>query len=245
MSDAILQVKDLRKSYGDHEVLKGLSYEIGKGKIIGLLGPNGCGKTSMIKSIVGLINDYKGEILIDGIKPGVETKEMIAYLPERNFLPNWATPKSAIKYMSDFYKNFNKERAYELLRAFGLPENQKIKTMSKGMKEKVHLLLVMSRDAKLYILDEPLGGVDPVARDFIMETILRNRFAGSTILLSTHLIYDIERILDGVLMIKDGNLIVDTNVSEITAKGMTVEDLFKDVFRYQMEMEVPYYAQTY
>lgn len=242
MSDAILQVKDLRKSYGDHEVLKGLSYEIGKGKIIGLLGPNGCGKTSMIKSIVGLINDYSGEILIDGNKPGIATKEIVAYLPERNYLPEWATPKYAINYMADFYKNFNKERAYELLKAFGLPEKQKMKTMSKGMKEKVQLLLVMSRDAKLYILDEPLGGVDPVARDFIMETILKNRFAGSTILLSTHLIYDIEKILDGVLMIKDGNLIVDTKVEDITAQDKTVEDLFKEVFRYQMEMEVPYNA---
>lgn len=240
MSNSVLQVKNLRKSYGSHEVLKGLSYEIAQNKIIGLLGPNGCGKTSMIKSIVGLINDYEGEILIDGQKPGVYTKEQVAYLPERGFLPAWMTPKAAINYMADFYKNFNKERAYELLRALGLPEKQKVKTMSKGMQEKVHLLLVMSRDAKLYILDEPLGGVDPVARDFIMETILQNRHAGSTILLSTHLIYDIEKILDGVLMIKDGKLAVDTDTASITAQGKTAEELFKEVFRYSVGMEVPY-----
>ncbi len=240
MSNAILQVRNLEKSYGSHVVLKGLSYDIEQNKIIGLLGPNGCGKTSMIKSIVGLINDYKGEILIDGQHPGAYTKEQVAYLPERNYLPAWMTPKAAINYMADFYKNFNKERAYELLKAFGLPEKQKIKTMSKGMQEKVQLLLVMSRDAKLYILDEPLGGVDPVARDFIMETILKNRHAGSTILLSTHLIYDIEKILDGVLMIKDGNLVVNTEVSNINSQGKSVEDLFKDVFSYNPGMEVPY-----
>ena len=240
MSNTILQVKDLKKSYGSHVVLKGLSYEIEQNKIIGLLGPNGCGKTSMIKSIVGLINDYEGEILIDGMKPGAYTKEIVAYLPERNYLASWMTPKSAIKYMADFYKNFNKDRAYELLKAFGLPEKQKIKTMSKGMQEKVQLLLVMSRDAKLYILDEPLGGVDPVARDFIMEAIMKNRYEGSTILLSTHLIYDIEKILDGVLMIKDGNLVVNSRVDYITAQGQTVEDLFKEVFSYNPGLEVPY-----
>ena len=227
----LLQVKDLKKSYGDHQVLKGLTFDIEEGKIVGLLGPNGCGKTSMIKSIVGLINDYKGEILIDGQKPGVYTKEQIAYLPEKNFLPAWMTPKSAINYMADFYKNFNKDRAYEMLRTFNLPDNQKIKTMSKGQQEKMQLLLVMSRDAKMYILDEPLGGVDPVARDFIMETIMKNHQKNSTILLSTHLIYDIEGILDHVIMIKDGLLAVNTDTESIKEHDMSVENLFKEVFR--------------
>ena len=140
------------------------------------------------------------------------------------------TPKSAIKYMADFYENFNKEKAYSMLKAFDLPDNQKIKTMSKGMQEKVQLLLVMSREAKLYILDEPLGGVDTVARDFIMETIMKNRFENSSILLSTHLIYDIEGILDRVLMIKGGELEVDTDVKNVIDHNMTVEDLFKEVF---------------
>lgn len=231
MGNALLQVKDLKKSYGNHQVLDGLNFKIEPGMIVGLLGPNGCGKTSLIKSIVGLINDYEGEILIEGAHPGVDSKKAIAYLPEKNYLPSWMTPKSAIKYMSDFYDNFNAEKAYSLLRAFELPEKQKIKTMSKGMQEKVQLLLVMSREAKLYILDEPLGGVDPVARDFIMETIMKNRFENSTILLSTHLIYDIEGILDRVLMIKGGKLEVDSDVKNIMDHGMTVEDLFKEVFR--------------
>ncbi len=231
MGNTLLQVKDLKKSYGDQQVLNGISFKINPGMIVGLLGPNGCGKTSMIKSIVGLINDYEGDILIEGKKPGVESKKAIAYLPEKNYLPAWMTPKSAIKYMSDFYDNFNKDKAYEMLRAFDLPEKQKIKTMSKGMQEKVQLLLVMSREAKLYILDEPLGGVDPVARDFIMETIMKNRFANSSILLSTHLIYDIEGILDRVLMIKGGNLEVDTDVKNVIDHKLTVEDLFKEVFR--------------
>lgn len=231
MGNALLQVKDLKKSYGDHQVLNGINFKINPGMIVGLLGPNGCGKTSMIKSIVGLINDYEGEILIEGEHPGVESKKAIAYLPEKNYLPAWMTPKSAIKYMADFYENFNKEKAYSMLKAFDLPENQKIKTMSKGMQEKVQLLLVMSREAKLYILDEPLGGVDPVARDFIMETIMKNRFENSSILLSTHLIYDIEGILDRVLMIKGGELEVDTDVKNVIDHNMTVEDLFKEVFR--------------
>ena len=231
MGNALLQVKNLKKSYGDHQVLNGINFKINPGMIVGLLGPNGCGKTSMIKSIVGLINDYEGEILIEGNHPGVESKKAIAYLPEKNYLPAWMTPKSAIKYMADFYENFNKEKAYSMLKAFDLPENQKIKTMSKGMQEKVQLLLVMSREAKLYILDEPLGGVDPVARDFIMETIMKNRFENSSILLSTHLIYDIEGILDRVLMIKGGELEVDTDVKNVIDHNMTVEDLFKEVFR--------------
>lgn len=234
MSNTLLEIRDLKKSYGDHQVLNGISFDIKEGKIVGLLGPNGCGKTSMIKSIVGLINDYEGEIIIDGQHPGVYTKEQIAYLPEKNFLPAWMTPKSAINYMADFYKNFNKEKAYEMLKTFELPEKQKIKTMSKGMQEKMQLLLVMSREAKLYILDEPLGGVDPVARDFIMEAIMKNHLSNSTILLSTHLIYDIEGILDRVLMIKDGALVVNTNVEKIKEHNMTVEGLFKEVFRYAM-----------
>ena len=234
MAETILEIKDLKKSYGSQQVLKGVSFKIEAGKIVGLLGPNGCGKTSMIKSIVGLINDYEGEILIDGEHPGVASKADIAYLPEKNFLPAWMTPKAAINYMADFYKNFNKEKAYEMLRAFDLPEKQKIKTMSKGQQEKMQLLLVMSREAKLYILDEPLGGVDPVARDFIMDTILKNHVKNSTILLSTHLIYDIEGILDRVVMIKGGLLAANTDVATIKEHDMTVEELFKEVFRYDV-----------
>ena len=230
MSETLLKVRDLKKSYGDHAVLKGVSYDIEQGKIVGLLGPNGCGKTSMIKSIVGLINDYEGKIIINGKAPGVESKKIIAYLPEKNYLPNWMTPKSAIKYMADFYDNFDMQKALDMAARFELPMKQKIKTMSKGQQEKLQLLLVMSRKADLYILDEPLGGVDLVSREFILDTIMKNHAENSTILLSTHLIYDIEKVLDRVLMVKDGKLLVNTDVSKITADGKTVEDLFREVF---------------
>lgn len=232
MSETLLKVRDLKKSYGDHAVLKGVSYDIEQGKIVGLLGPNGCGKTSMIKSIVGLINDYEGKILINGKAPGVESKKIIAYLPEKNYLPNWMTPKSAIKYMADFYDNFDMQKALDMAARFELPMKQKIKTMSKGQQEKLQLLLVMSRKADLYILDEPLGGVDLVSREFILDTIMKNHAENSTILLSTHLIYDIEKVLDRVLMVKDGKLVVNTDVSKIAGDGKTVEDLFREVFSY-------------
>ena len=232
MSETLLKVRDLKKSYGDHQVLNGVSFDIDAGKIVGLLGPNGCGKTSMIKSIVGLINDYEGNILINGKKPGADTKEIVAYLPEKSFLAPWMTPKHAINYMADFYKNFDKEKAVKMAETFQLPMKQKIKTMSKGQQEKLQLLLVMSRNAEIYILDEPLGGVDLVSREFILDTIMKNHSENSTILLSTHLIYDIEKVLDRVLMVKDSALGVDTDVEKITADGKSVEDLFREVFRY-------------
>ena len=230
MNEPLLKITDLKKSYGSNQVLKGMSFEIGAGKIVGLLGPNGCGKTSMIKSIVGLINDYEGEILINGKAPGVESKKTIAYLPEKNYLPLWMTPRDAIAYIGDFYDNFNKEKARGMLDKFELPLKQKIKTMSKGQQEKLQLLLVMSRDADLYILDEPLGGVDLVSREFILDTIMKNHAENSTILLSTHLIYDIEKVLDRVLMIKHGRLMINTDVENIVADGKSVEDLFREVF---------------
>lgn len=226
----LLEIKNLRKSYGSHEVLKGITFDIPKGQIVGLLGPNGCGKSSMIKSIVGLINDYEGEILVNGQAPGVESKKVVAYLPEKNYLPPWMTPKSAINYMADFYKNFDQEKALNMAQTFELNMKQKLKTMSKGQQEKLHLILVMCRKADLYVLDEPLGGVDVVARDFILETILKNHAENSTILLSTHLIYDIERILDRVIMIKGGTLAVNTQVEKIRENNSTVENLFREVF---------------
>lgn len=231
MSEALLKVRNLKKSYGKHQVLHGVSFDVPKGSIVGLLGPNGCGKSSMIKIIVGLINDYEGEVLINGQKPGVESKKVVAYLPERNYLAPWMTPKQAINYMADFYKNFDKAKALEMAQTFDLDIKQKIKTMSKGQQEKLQLVLVMCRKADIYILDEPLGGVDVVSRDFILDTILRNQAQDSTILLSTHLIYDIEKILDRVIMVKDGNVAVNTDVEKIRANGKTVEDLFREVFR--------------
>ena len=228
----LVKVRGLHKSYGSLEVLKGIDFDFHGNQIIGLLGPNGCGKTSLIKILTGLINDYSGEVLIDGQKPNDYTKSIVAYLPERTYLADWMRPIDAINYFEDFYKDFDRNKALEMLHTFQLPEKQKIKSMSKGMKEKIQLLLVMSRSAKIYILDEPLGGVDPAARDFILDTIMTNLPEGSTMMLSTHLIYDVERIFDRVLMINAGHIVVDSDVEAIRADGKTIEELFKEVFRF-------------
>ncbi len=235
MSD-IISVKNLSKSYGSHQVLSNVSFDFEGGQIIGLLGPNGSGKTSLIKILTGLIHDYEGDVRIDGDEPGVITKAKVAYLPERTYLADWMRSIDAINFMADFYKDFDKEKALRMLEAFQLPLKQKIKTMSKGMQEKLQLLLVLSRNAKLYVLDEPLGGVDPAARAFILDTIMKNHPEGSTILISTHLIYDVEKIFNSVLMIGRGQVLVKGKVDEITASGKTIEDLFKEVFGYAWQV---------
>ena len=233
----IITVNNLSKSYGSHRVLENVSFGFEPGQIIGLLGPNGSGKTSLIKILTGLIHDYSGEVLIDGKKIGVETKKEVAYLPERTYLPDWMRAVDAINFFADFYPDFDKEKAYEMLVSFQLDPKQKIKTMSKGMKEKVQLMLVMCRNAKLYILDEPFGGVDPAARAFILDTIMKNHPEGSTVLLSTHLIYDMEHIFDSILMIGRGQVLVNAPIEEATAGGKTVEDLFKEVFGHAWQVD--------
>ena len=235
MSD-IISVKNLSKSYGSHQVLSNVSFDFEGGQIIGLLGPNGSGKTSLIKILTGIIHDYEGDVRIDGDEPGVVTKAKVAYLPERTYLADWMRSIDAINFMADFYKDFDKEKALRMLETFQLPLKQKIKTMSKGMQEKLQLLLVLSRNAKLYVLDEPLGGVDPAARAFILDTIMKNHPEGSTILISTHLIYDVEKIFNSVLMIGRGQVLVKGKVEEITASGKTIEDLFKEVFGYAWQV---------
>lgn len=235
MSD-IISVKNLSKAYGSHQVLSNVSFDFEGGQIIGLLGPNGSGKTSLIKILTGLIHDYEGDVRIDGDEPGVVTKAKVAYLPERTYLADWMRSIDAINFMADFYKDFDREKALRMLEAFQLPLKQKIKTMSKGMQEKLQLLLVLSRNAKLYVLDEPLGGVDPAARAFILDTIMKNHPEGSTILISTHLIYDVEKIFNSVLMIGRGQVLVKGKVDEITADGKTIEDLFKEVFGYAWQV---------
>ena len=228
----IIKIENLKKSYGKKVVLDGISLSLGENQIIGLLGPNGCGKTTLIKTLTGLIKDYEGSILIDGEKPGVHSKSIIAYLPEKSYLPDWMRPVDALKYFADFYEDFDTAKAEKMIRDFDLDMKQKIKTMSKGQQEKISLILVMSRRATLYILDEPLGGVDPAARDAILSLIMNNYAEHSTVLMSTHLIHDIEPVLDRALMISRGKLVLNADVEKIKREGRTVEDIFKEVFAY-------------
>lgn len=226
----IISVKNLTKSYGSHTVLSNVSFDLEGGQIIGLLGPNGSGKTSLIKILTGLINDYSGDVFIDGTRPGPVSKSKVAYLPEKTYLANWMTADDAVNYIADFYDDFDKEKANKMLDLFQLPHKQKAKTMSKGQQEKLQLILVMCRNASIYILDEPMGGVDPAARDFILDAILQNRPEGSTILMSTHLIHDIEPVLDSIIMIGRGQLLMQDTVPNLTSQGKTVNEIFKEVF---------------
>lgn len=229
---SIIHVSSLKKSYGRKTVLDDINFEIAEGSVVGLLGPNGCGKTTLIKILTGLIKDHSGTVRIDNEEPGAYTKSIVAYLPDKSYLPEWMKPKDAIGYFSDFYADFDKEKAEKMVRDFGLDENQRLKTMSKGQQEKLNLILVMCRRAKLYILDEPLGGLDPAARSFVLDLILDNYAKDSTVLISTHLIGDVERIFNRVLMISGGKLIVNSHVDEIREKGKSVEEVFKEVFSY-------------
>ena len=228
----LVEIKGLTKRYGKKEVLQDLHLTIGSGQIIGLLGPNGSGKTTLLKTIVGLLQDYSGSILIDGHRPNCYTKSIISYLPEKTYLSNWMTIKHAFSLFQDFYKDFQRSKAQEMALALSLDEKQKISTMSKGMQEKLQLILVMSREAKLYILDEPIGGVDPAARDYILATILKNYSSHSSILLSTHLIHDVEHIFDKVLFLKNGKIIIDDAVDTLREeKGLSIDAMFREVYK--------------
>lgn len=229
---AIIKAQGLRKSYGKKVVLDDVSFEIEEGSIVGLLGPNGCGKTTLIKILTGLIKDHTGMIKIANEEPGAYTKSIVAFLPDKSYLPDWMKPTDAIRYFADFYSDFDKEKAERMVRDFGLDPSQRLKTMSKGQQEKLNLILVMCRQAKLYILDEPLGGLDPAARSAILDLIMSNYAQNATVLLSTHLINDVERIFYRVLMISGGKVIVNSHVNEIREKGQTVEEVFKEVFSY-------------
>ena len=228
----ILECKDLTKRYGKKAALNHINLTLKSGRIIGLLGPNGSGKTTMIKLINGLLTPTEGQVLIDGMAPGVKTKSIVSYLPERTYLDESMRITEAIEYFEDFYRDFDRKRALQMLKKVHLEPSARIKTLSKGNKEKVQLILVMSRRAKLYCLDEPIAGVDPAARDYILSTIIGNYEPDATILLSTHLITDVENILDEVVFIKDGHITMQEEVETIRCKeGKSVDDLFREVFK--------------
>ena len=229
---SILQCKNLSKKYGVAEALKGIDLELEAGRIIGLLGPNGSGKTTFIKLANGLLKPTEGEILIDGNKPGRHTKAMVAYLPDRDFLPDYMSVSQLIRYYSDFFDDMNTDKAEEMLRSLDLDKNMKLKKMSKGTKEKVQLILTMSRDAKVYFLDEPIAGVDPAARDYILRTIITNYNPDALVVISTHLIADIENVLDEVVFIKEGNIVLHKDADTIREEeAKSIDGLFREVFR--------------
>ncbi len=232
MSSYILEASGLTKKFGpDTIAVSNLNLALEPGKIVGLLGPNGSGKTTLIKMINGLLTPTAGTILIKGETPSIETKKVIAYLPERTDLQNHMRVCDLVDFFADFYTDFTKEKAYVMLQSLNIKSNAKLSTLSKGTKEKVQLILVMSREADLYILDEPIAGVDPAARDYILKTIINNYNENATILLSTHLISDIENILDEVVFIKDGELLIHTTVEAIREEnGKSVDSYFREVF---------------
>jgi len=228
----LLQCINLNKSYGDKKVLKDINLTIPRGKIIGLLGKNGTGKSTLIKLINDLLTPTSGTILVNGKKIGIESKKIIAYLPERTYLDKSMTVDKVIKYFSEFYDNFDSEKARKLLKDLDLDTTQKLSKMSKGMQEKVQLVLVMSRKADLYILDEPLGGVDPATRDYILDTILNNFNEGASVIISTHLIADIERILDEVIFIDKGKIILQSDSDELRNKeNASIDEIFRRKFK--------------
>ncbi|MGX8851964.1 ABC transporter ATP-binding protein [Amedibacillus sp. YH-ame10] len=229
---SIVQIKNVSKRFGNKEALKKVNLNIEKGKIIGLLGSNGSGKSTLIKIVNDLLVPTTGNVLVNGEKPGVNSKKVISYLPERSYLSFNMKVKELIAYFADFYEDFDEQKAHKLLADFEIDENDRLKTMSKGTKEKVQLIMVMSRNAQLYILDEPIGGVDPAARDYILDTILANFNEDASILISTHLIADIERILDDVVFISKGEIVKNTSADELrNASGKSIDEIFREEFR--------------
>ena len=228
----LLEIKNLYKNYGEKQVLNNITLTVPRGKIIGLLGKNGTGKTTLIKLINGLLTPTEGEIIFEGEKIGPQSKLNIAYLPERTYLDKSMTINETLKFFKEFYSNFDIDKAKVLLKKLDLDENQKIIKMSKGMQEKVQLVLVMSRKADLYILDEPLGGVDPATRDYILDTILTNFNEGASIIISTHLISDIERILDEVIFIDKGEIKLISDADELRNKeNASIDEIFRRMFK--------------
>jgi len=228
----ILQAAGLSKGFGSRLALDNVSLSLPRGRIIGLLGPNGSGKTTFLKLACGLLQPSSGRILIDGQPPGIYTKNLTAYLPEKTYLNDWMRVDELVKFFGDFYADFRTERAEEMLRALDIDERARLKTLSKGTQEKVQLILVMSREAQLYLLDEPIGGVDPAAREYIINTIIGNYSEKATVLISTHIITDVEQVLDEVIFLNRGRITLQSGVDDLRAEhGKSVDEIFREVFK--------------
>lgn len=229
---SILECQGLTKNYGKKTALDHIDLSIEPGRIVGLLGPNGSGKTTLIKLATRLLKPSDGRILIDGKEPGVYTKSIVSYLPDREYLPDWMKVSGLLKFYQDFYSDFQITRAQEMLQSLDISLDMNLKKMSKGTKEKVRLILTMSRDAKVYLLDEPIAGVDPAARDYILRTIIQNYSEGSMVLISTHLISDVESVLDEAIFLKQGHIVLHKTVDDIRDEtGMSVDNYFREVFK--------------
>ena len=232
MNEIILHVEHLSKSYGSFKAIEDMSFDLPAGRIVGLMGPNGSGKTTLIKIAAGLLKKYNGTVQICGIDPSTETKKLVSYLPERTYLDDGKKVAECLDYFADFYEDFDRARALEMLNLLGVDPQKIVKTLSKGTKEKLQLVLVMSRRARLYLLDEPIAGVDPAARDYILNTIIANYEPNATILISTHLIYDVEPILDDYVFIRDGKVLMAGVVDDLRAKyEKSLDQVFREVFR--------------
>lgn len=228
----VLTCKDLSKKYGRTPALRGVSLNIESGRIVGLLGPNGSGKTTLIKLANGLLTPDGGSITVCGMLPGKGTHALVSYLPERSVLPEWMNAAQVVDFYADFYADFNRDAANTMLDRLNIDAKMKIRQMSKGTREKVQLIMVMSRQAKLYLLDEPIGGVDPATRDYILSTIISNYNPEAAVVISTHLIADVEKILDDVIFINNGHAVLETSVEAIREeRGVSVDALFREVFK--------------
>ena len=228
----LLKITNVTKKYHHFKALNNVSMTLESGKIIGLLGPNGSGKTTLIKIINGLLKDYEGEVLVDGKNVGIDSRKIISYLPDENYFQDWMYIKDVLSIFSDLYEDFDKENCLTLMNRFKLDKGMKIKEMSKGMKEKFQLSLVMSRKAKLYILDEPIAGVDPAAREVILDVILNNYEEDALVLISTHLISDLETIFDDVVFLKDGEIVLHQSTEDLRLeRKQSIDKAFREVFR--------------
>ena len=228
----LIELNKLEKSYSNKLVLNNLSFSLEAGRIVGLLGPNGCGKSTLMKILAGLISDYKGEVKLDGHHPDLHTRSIVSYLPERTYLSGWMRAIDAFDLFSDFYADFDRQKAIDMLQFFNLDMKQPIKTMSKGMQEKLQLTLVMSRKARIILLDEPMGGIDPASRSAILDVVLQNYQDDALMVLATHLIYDVEKVFDEVIMLGFGETVLQGATDQLRDQyGKSIDDIFREVFK--------------